>query len=116
MLRQPVRTAMCEIYRLECGTCGAPVSSRAHVHAPVAPCAHLLARTRTRGCSWLGCGTRAEAAAQPLRFTCEAVVNVTSSVRPAPRHDPATTADRVQRFITSTALQQLVRTAMCVNI
>jgi hypothetical protein len=110
-LRQLVRSAMCEL--LECGSCCAPVSTCAHVCAPAAPCVHLLAPTRTRGCSRLGCGTRRDAAPPSRRFTCHAVANVASSVRPASRGDSATRADCLQRVITSCALRQLVRSAMC---
>ncbi len=76
-LRAAPARSQCNVHnRLECGTCCAPVSTCGHVSARVAPGAHLLAPVRTRGCSWLGCGMRSNAAAPLRRFTCQAVANV----------------------------------------
>jgi hypothetical protein len=64
---------MRELRRSQCKRAQSPgimrhlVSTCGHVCARVAPCAHLLATVRTRGCSWLGCHTRSDAAAQSQR-------------------------------------------------
>jgi hypothetical protein len=116
VLRQLVRSADVR-NRVECGTCCAPVSTCGHVSARVAPGAHLHAPVRTRGCGWLGCGTRSAAAAPSQRFTYQAVAGIASSVRPASRHDSAArAAEQAPCVITSCASRQLVRIAMMCEI
>jgi hypothetical protein len=76
----------------------------------------LLALMRTRGCSWLGCVERSNAAVQLRRCTCQAVADDASIVLPASRHGLATRAMQARRVIISGALRQLVRTAMCETV
>jgi hypothetical protein len=84
----------------------APVRTRGTQCAPAGANAHAWLQL-----AWL---RRIQRWAAPLQhFTCQAVAGVASNVRPASRHDSVTRADWLQRLITSCALRQLVRTAMC---
>ncbi len=96
---------------LECGTCCAPVSIRAHLHAPAAPCAQLLAPARTRGCSWLGCSASKRWGRETAALHLPGHRQRWEQRSPRLSNDSAALAAQAPRFITSCALRELVRAA-----